>query len=443
MKVIELNNADAKKFFLKEKSYCSIDLPSYYTFQRMLDDTEKAMENHSFKSFQNSTRPNKPKDFDNVNYLLLINKDAHFGWRPLELIHPVLYVSLVNKICEQTNWDIIIERFNNFQKSKVTSISMPIQSENKDSDKANNIMNWWTDFEQKSIELSIQYSYMLQTDITDCYGSIYTHSIAWALYGIEEAKENHCKTLIGNCIDAHIQSMSYGQTNGIPQGSVLMDFVAELILGYTDEKLTAAIKRNKLSDFEILRYRDDYRIFSNNSKTLKLIAKLLTETLIDLGLKINALKTKVSENIISDSIKSDKLFWMNNKQIWGRLQNELMVIHSLAERYPNSGSVVKLLMKFHRKIECRRKITNENIKVLISIIVDIMYKNPRTYPVCTAILSKFLDLMSTPEEKKDIFTLIKKRFESIPNTGLLDVWLQRIAYPFNHLFLFPKNYVIK
>ena len=39
---------------------------------------------------------------------------------------------------------------------------------------------------------------------------------------------------IGNRIDTMIQSMSYGQTNGIPQGSILMDFIAEMVLGYSD-----------------------------------------------------------------------------------------------------------------------------------------------------------------------------------------------------------------
>jgi hypothetical protein len=29
-----------------------------------------------------------------------------------------------------------------------------------------------------------------------------------------------------------MQGMNYGQTNGIPQGSVLMDFIAEMVLGF-------------------------------------------------------------------------------------------------------------------------------------------------------------------------------------------------------------------
>ncbi|WP_250218337.1 RNA-directed DNA polymerase, partial [Escherichia coli] len=67
------------------------------------------------------------------------------------------------------------------------------------------------------------------TDITDCYGSIYPHSLAWAIGTREVAKEKkRDKNLLGNIIDSAIQNMQCGQTNGIPQGSVLMDFIAEI-----------------------------------------------------------------------------------------------------------------------------------------------------------------------------------------------------------------------
>ena len=48
---------------------------------------------------------------------------------------------------------------------------------------------------------------------------------------------------------------------GIPQGSVLMDFIAEMILGYADKELSKKIEDNQISNYQILRYRDDYRIF--------------------------------------------------------------------------------------------------------------------------------------------------------------------------------------
>ena len=97
----------------------------------------------------------------------------------------------------------------------------------------------------------MDYKFSYDTDIADCYGSLYTHSIAWAIETIGIAKKQRDGKLLGNTIDAHIRNMQYGQTNGIPQGSVLMDFIAEIILGYMDELLAAEISKNKIKESEI------------------------------------------------------------------------------------------------------------------------------------------------------------------------------------------------
>jgi hypothetical protein len=43
-----------------------------------------------------------------------------------------------------------------------------------------------------------------------------------------------------------------------------MDFIAEMVLGYIDECLSRCL--DKKMDYRIIRYRDDYRIFTNNKK---------------------------------------------------------------------------------------------------------------------------------------------------------------------------------
>ena len=86
--------------------------------------------------------------------------------------------------------------------------------------------------------------------------------------------------MLGNIIDASIQDAQYKQTNGIPQGSVLMDFVAEIVLGYVDRILGVILKREGIIDYKILRYRDDYRVFVNNSSEGERILKLLSEIMM-------------------------------------------------------------------------------------------------------------------------------------------------------------------
>ncbi len=434
IRILDLNNTEARQFFLKEESYFNFDLPTYFVFENLLQAISVHIGGQDLRSLhstyvnaQGRSKRHSPAEFEDVNYKFLNNKDGKFGWRPFQLIHPALYVSLVNKITERANWNLIVARFAQFQANpNIRCYSIPLRSDDQQSDKATSVNQWWQAIEQQSLELALKYQYVLHTDISDCYGSIYTHSVPWAIHTKPTAKAQRRLGLVGNAIDKHLQDMAYGQTNGIPQGSVLMDFIAEMVLGYADLELSDRIQQANLLDYEIIRYRDDYRVFSNNPQTIEHIIKLLTEILIELGMRLNAQKTIVSNNVIKNSLKSDKLFWITSKKGAKSIQEHLLIIHRLSEEHSNSGSLSKALGKFYNRIKGINE-TNQNITVLISILVDIMYKNPRTYPIASAILSKLLSLIPDNDKKNEILDLVSQRFEKIPNTGHIKIWLQRLT----------------
>ena len=442
--ILNLTYLEAQAFFLKGESYSNIDFPHYFDFNSIIKEIFKETLNKTLVDCCNQIPKGKgkhkadvPSGFENVCYQLLTNKDGKYAWRPLQLIHPFLYCLLVKEVTKQNSWAIIQARFAQFSANKkIECLSIPAQSETKKSDKAENILNWWNGIEQKSIKLSLKYDHVLITDITDCYSAIYTHSIVWALHTVPVAKQK-TGTLLGDKIDSLIREMRYGQTNGIPQGSVLMDFIAEIILGYVDEELSKKLNTHNINDYKILRYRDDYRVFSNNIFELEIIAKLLTETLVDLGLKLNSGKTYLSSDVIKSSLKSDKLYYISNTPIYARnkyflfstIQQELLFIHDVSSKHPNTGVISKLLTITYKKRIIKREIIKEDLNVLISIIVDIIYKNPRTYSVGFAIISKLLTMITDKEEVKSITNDIFEKFKKVPNTGLMQIWLQRITIP--------------
>jgi len=108
------------------------------------------------------------------------------------------------------------------------------------------------------------------------------------------------------------------------------------------------------------------------------------------------------------------------------IQEHLLLIHSLSENYQNSGSLNKALNKFFDRIKGIKE-TKQNIQVLASILADIMYKNPRTYPIASAILSKLLSLIETALQRETILQAIYTKFDKIPNTGHIKIWLQRLT----------------
>lgn len=425
--ILALNANEARAFLLKSESYCNIDLPNYINFDNLLCTVDSKLNVSSVNNLCHTPKASKPSEFDSLNHTLLSNKDGQFSWRPLKLIHPVLYVFLVKAITEVDAWEVITKRLSKIHKKisdKITCQSMPRRSDGVQSDKAVQISNWWTSIEQASLKLSLDYSAVVHADITDCYGSIYTHSIPWALHTKKIAKANRTNyQLIGNLIDSVIQNMSHGQTNGIPQGSVLMDFIAEFVLAYADLQLHAETKK---IEYKIIRYRDDYRIFAHNETDATKVLKTLSQVLSGLGLRLNASKTVVSSNLIQSSIKSDKWHLLDNFSRHADLQKQLLYIHKTAEKYPNSGTIKKQLLAFYKKIK-KRKSINGDINVLIAIAADIALKNPTTYSTVVAILSKLLSLLGDNEKSVEIINKLTKKFEAIPNTGLLDVWLQRIT----------------
>ena len=60
--------------------------------------------------------------------------------------------------------------------------------------------------------------FVLTADISQCYSSIYTHSIPWALQGKAYAKANKNDGSAGDKIDRCVRRLSNNQTSGIPIG---------------------------------------------------------------------------------------------------------------------------------------------------------------------------------------------------------------------------------
>lgn len=428
--ILDLDNKKAKKFFLDEKNYCNFDLPEYFSFQELLNkiddyDTELTLE----KSLLN--RRIFPSKYEGVNYRLINNKDGEYAWRPYELVHPVLYVCLVNQITTDGWWSSIKSRFQEFEKNYVKCFSIPVlKTDKQKTQKWEQILSWWEHIEQQSIELSLEYSYIFHTDITDCYGSLYTHSIPWALHWKEVAKKERDNKLLWNRIDELFREMSYGQTNWIPQGNMVSDFIAELVLGYVDYEFTELIKWDwklqEWEDFKILRYRDDYRIFVNNPEVGKNIVRKLTEVLIWFWMRLNSEKTIFSENVIQSSIKPGKIYHITNFKNHANHQRYLLSLHDMAIKHWNSGVLLRELSKFYGCIYSKKSF--RDIGVLLSIIVDIICRCPRTYPIWVSILSKLLSTVDDDKEKIEILKKIENKVIKIPNTEYLYVFLQRLYY---------------
>lgn len=425
-KVLELKAADAKTWFLKGSSYFNGDFPTYVNFEPLLAAVAAVLGDGDYTGMTHSY----PMNHSEVNYSFVANKDGRFAWRPFELMHPAIYVSLVNLICRDENWAALQERFEQFQKGSVTCCSLPVFSIDQNKDQAAQVISWWQEVEQKSLALSLEFSHVLHTDVTDCYGALYTHSVVWALHGLDVAKASKGKgNLFGDKIDVLLRAGRTGQTNGIAQGSVLMDFIAELVLGYVDELITDRL--GKPEDFRILRYRDDYRIFANNDVRAEQILKVVSDALRGVGMRLGVSKTFVHTNVIEGSVKPDKLAAIDLQDLGdmhaGTLQKRLLRLHSFGRRFPNSGALRRLVSQLHSDLVAQ-KFKPDDVDVQVAIASDISVVSPLTFPAIAGALSHLISLCDQAK-KAALWNSVLAKMSRVPYNGYLQIWLQRVCKP--------------
>ena len=114
--ILEMDYKEAKNFFMKEKSYCPLQLPEYFTFEEVLkkaDDRLKKRNSISKESFEKidvssieiDDKDKKEYNTSNINCKVIYNKNGKYDWRPIEFVHPIVYVDLVNTITAEKNWE--------------------------------------------------------------------------------------------------------------------------------------------------------------------------------------------------------------------------------------------------------------------------------------------------------------------------------------------------
>lgn len=461
--VLSLDSKDAMDFFLKSEQYHGFELPEYFVFDELLQNVKRIVEDTPYEEcLQNGI---SPENLSNVNLDILLNKDGHYAVRPIVLANPFLYYFLVREICNEQSWILIKKLFEKFQVPHITSCAMPVIPKGTEPfHKSTTIINWWSSMEQRSIELSLEYRYMFVTDITNCYGSVNPQAFDWAFSLKGTRFENGNKNSIPKNIQKYLRAFQQGRNIGIPQGSAIFDFIGEIILGYSDLLLHEAIHKAGITNpYEIIRYRDDYRIFCNDKDVLEKISYILQHVLESLNFRMNSKKTKISESIVTDAIKSDKLAYIYNTPIFNKkgcdfdsFEKHLLYILMFARQYPDSGSIKTMLSDIDKRIEERlkpqtrevstinledtnnviekrtetyqRKLVGGSVRAMSAVCVQIALENVGCCHYALRVLSRMVDSLKDEHEKWDIIDKVYAKLCNQPNSDYNQLWLQNITY---------------
>jgi hypothetical protein len=133
--------------------------------------------------------------------------------------------------------------------------------------------------------------FVVLTDLSEFYSSLYTHSVPWAIHGKATAKaQRRAAALYGNRLDELLRAAQDQQTVGIPIGPDTSLIVAELVLSAVDQNLA-----RRIANIRGLRYMDDFEFYFADPSAAESGLALLQETLLEFELRLNPRKTTIEQ----------------------------------------------------------------------------------------------------------------------------------------------------
>lgn len=428
-KVKNTDNIEARDYLLRfGYNSSSFDMPEYYGASGL---QEISLEPIDWK------KGKKPKITKPLNFL---TPKGYLSWRNFSLLHPYIYVHIVNEMTRPESWEMIRRSLS--RKCLVHCYSTP---QFNAPTKSNGVRRWLNMAEKDLIRDSVRFNYLTITDIKNFYPSIYTHSISWAIHGKEMAKtKRRDNSLLGNKLDRLFQNARDGQTNGIPVGSMVSDITAEIVLKDVDVVLSKLLNQQKIADDVLItRYRDDYRILSKTEEQGALVLRNLSRVLDEYNLTLNSEKTRCHDDIIEGSfrewsreVSDDYLLRpVRHKELDKRisatlLKDILLKIYKLQKTHPHGRSSITLLSHLTEHLNLP-DVTVEINKVDIHTVISILRKLSLIREDASAQTYLLLDnLMKKLNDEEIKAAIINELLEAIKDDKDRDyqvIWLFRLC----------------
>lgn len=208
--------------------------------------------------------------------------------RVLALPNPIAYHNQCKALSD--NWDKLLEYFKEQtqnQEYKVSRIHIRKLNDNKHLFEMNYKNFSVDDYPEPS--LLIGKRYVVKADVSNCFPSIYTHSLSWALVGKKESKQfsgqKHQNEWF-NQIDFYTRNLKDGETHGILIGSHASNLISEIILIAVDKAMHD-------KGYRYIRNIDDYICYIETKEKAEEFLVDLSIELKKYGLMLNHKKTEI------------------------------------------------------------------------------------------------------------------------------------------------------
>jgi hypothetical protein len=303
--------------------------------------------------------------------------------RPVTIPHPINQYYLAATL--DTHWADIQAHF---KKSKL-SLSRPTL--NRGGERATEIAPL-SELYERRLTLSAGYKYVLKTDISRFFPTLYTHSIPWALHSKAVAKansRNFTPAFFGNVIDMLVQRCQHRQTLGIPIGPDTSHVIAETIACSADLAI-----RDRLGKWPVgYRHVDDYFMCFNTSVEAENALSAILSALREFELDINVSKTQISkvEDLLEDSwvdpIRSFDFEVANGNKQRNDIHRFFMMAFDLGRNHSDEN-----VMKYALRKSSSFRVNEENWSVYESYILKAARAQLNTLQTAVGIIATYHSL---------------------------------------------------
>jgi len=229
-------------------------------------------------------RGNKRSSKDYPGYDAIDYRRTKFSgvYRNLSIPHPFAYADL--SLCIHDNWhqlEYIATNKNSMIRPRRNRDGRLIIMYYKET--ANKPINEKTEWHLRS---AFGKRFMVNTDISSFFPTIYSHAIPWAIKGLKYAKGHRATTEWFNKFDAKLTSLKRNETQGVAVGPGTSNIACEVILARVDENL-------RDEGFVFIRAIDDYTAYCKTEDDTQRFIRRLAEELAKFKLTLHLNKTKI------------------------------------------------------------------------------------------------------------------------------------------------------
>jgi hypothetical protein len=272
-------------------------------------------------------------------------------------------------------------------------------------------MNYKNFFQDKDpvINLMIGKKFLVKTDISNCFPSIYSHAIPWAIKGRENSKKD--KNHWSDKIDEASRLIKHNETNGLLIGPHSSNILSEIILCKVDDELYK-------KGYRFIRNIDDYECYTESFEHAENFLLELSKELKKYNLTLNLKKTLIKKLPIGSLENwvhqlNSHIFSLENEKVnLPKIRNFWNFVLELFNANNQNSSILNYAIKIISKKELN--------KYAIEYHYNTVHHLTLLFPYLVTILDEYLLIPFIKDNLKLIELLANNIFENGKKRNLFE-----------------------